>query len=197
MTNLPLEMLAKAMTYESYANLFDKVVAEKSTTGPNQSEDYVHYTELNWHRFKRVNKTFHVAQESEEIIAALAPQTWVLLTETWCGDAAHSVPVIAKIAECNPKISLQILLRDENLPLMDLFLTNGGRSIPKLIICEGEDLQIRADWGPRPEALQNDFLRMKKEQVEFEAIKIHSQNWYNSDKGKSIVSELINLLINQ
>ena len=31
------------------------------------------------------------------------------------------------------RVDLRIILRDENTELMDEFLTNGGRSIPKLV----------------------------------------------------------------
>lgn len=44
-----------------------------------------------------------------------------MLTEGWCGDAAQNLPVINKIAEENPNINLKLVLRDENLELMDEF----------------------------------------------------------------------------
>ena len=188
-------MLTKAMNYEAYMQLFEKVVAEKRTTGPNQNENLAHYTELNLHRTRRVIKTFKVPVEVSNKIGELSSQTWILITEAWCGDAAHSLGVIAKMAACNPKIKLQILLRDENLALMDSFLTNGTRSIPKLILCEGETLKIKGHWGPRPTELQNEFLKLKKQGVAKEELQIYEQNWYNADKGKRIMEEITAILI--
>ena len=189
------EMLSKAMNYDEYMQLFEKVVAEKKTTGPNQNESLTHYTQLNLHRSRRVMKTFQVPVEVSNQIETLFPQTWLLITEAWCGDAAHSLGVMQKMAACNPKIKLQILLRDENLALMDSFLTNGTRSIPKLIICEGEELNIKGHWGPRPADLQNEFLKLKAEGVAKEELQIYEQNWYNADKGKKIMRELIGILM--
>jgi len=188
-------MLSKAMNYEEYMQLFEKVVADKMTTGPNQNENLTHYTELNLHRTRRVIKTFKVPVEVLNQIETLLSQTWILITEAWCGDAAHSLGVIAKMAACNPKIKLQILLRDENLALMDSFLTNGTRSIPKLILCEGETLKIKGHWGPRPTELQNEFLKLKKQGVAKEELQIYEQNWYNADKGKRIMEEITAILI--
>jgi hypothetical protein len=158
MQKLTTEMLSRAMSYAEYIALFERVVAKKKTTGPNQNEQLTHYTLLNWKRTQRVLKTFNVPEEVAAKLFGLPSQTWILLTETWCGDAAHSLGIIAKLAACNPKIKLQILLRDENLELMDSFLTNGNRSIPKLILCEGIELNIKRHWGPRPADLQNEFL---------------------------------------
>ena len=59
---------------------------------------------------------------------------WLVLTEAWCGDAAQSLPIINKMAEVSDNITLRLILRDENLDVMDQFLQNGrSRSIPKLI----------------------------------------------------------------
>ena len=188
-------MLSKAMNYEEYMQLFEKVVAEKRTTGPNQNENLTHYTELNLHRTRRVIKTFKVPVEVSKQIETLFQQTWILITEAWCGDAAHSLGVIQKMAACNPNVKFHILLRDENLALMDSFLTNGTRSIPKLILCEGEELNIKGHWGPRPADLQNEFLKLKEQGVAKEELQIYEQNWYNADKGKKIMRELIDILI--
>ena len=64
------------------------------------------------------------------------------------------------MAEVNSNINLQLVLRDENLELMDLFLTNGGRSIPKLIALD-KDLNILFTWGPRPQTATNMVLDYK------------------------------------
>ena len=96
MLKITHEMLSKAMNLEEYMALFEKVVAEKKTTGPKQSESLTHYTEMNLHRTRRVIKTFKVPIEVSLKIEELLPQTWILLTEAWCGDAAHSLGIIAK-----------------------------------------------------------------------------------------------------
>jgi hypothetical protein len=188
------EKLSKAMTYEDYMQLFEKVVLEKSTTGPKQTENLIHFTKLNLHRTKRVLKTFNISADAAYQISLLPPQTWIVITETWCGDAAHSLGVIAKMAACNTQINLFILLRDENLEIMDLYLTNGARSIPVLLICEGEELIVTSRWGPRPAPLQSAFLKMKNEQLAKAEIEMFEQNWYNMDKGNTIFNEIIKML---
>ena len=184
--------LVEAITYEAYVALIDELVATGRTTGPDQSEAFVHYTALNQQRMHRIGKLLVVDPTAAEMIQSVTlPQTWLVLTEAWCGDAAQSLPVMHALAMLNPVISLRLLMRDEHPELMDRYLTNGvSRSIPKLIGIDtltGEELFT---WGPRPSVLQEIFYRMKGEGVEYHAIKEELQRWYNKDKTLSIQLEL-------
>lgn len=118
--------LQNSISYEEYSDLLQTYAREEKTTGPTRSEDLVHYTKLNAQRSKRITKT---VQLNEQLVAGLSniseKHTWLLITESWCGDAANSVPVIAKLAEINAAIDLKMVLRDENTALMDQFLTRG------------------------------------------------------------------------
>src|SRR6202000_1072870 len=136
---------------------------EGRTTGPNQSDDFIHYTQLSQQRMHRLEKTIQVTPEAEVLIRAIAvPQTWLVLTEAWCGDASQSLSVMHALAQLNPLIDLRVLLRDENLELMDQYLTNGvSRSIPKLIGLDSASLEVLFTWGPRPAPLQADFMQRK------------------------------------
>ena len=127
-------VLAQAMSYGSYMTLTEQLVEEGRTSGPNQSEPYVYYTKLNFQRMKRLNKTIEVPARIIELLKEKAANwTWVIITEPWCGDAAQCVPVLEKIAQTNSFVKTAYLLRDEHPEVMDAYLTNGGRAIPKLI----------------------------------------------------------------
>lgn len=77
----------------------------------------------------------------------------IVLTADWCGDAALNVPIVQKMAE-HCEMELRYLIRDENLELMDQYLTNGtSRAIPIFIFIneDGEEVSV---WGPRSPAVQ-------------------------------------------
>ncbi|HEU0052219.1 MAG TPA: thioredoxin family protein, partial [Longimicrobium sp.] len=95
--------------------------------------------------------------------AARAGGAWKLLviSEDWCGDAFNTVPVIAKVAEALPNFELRVVKRDENLELMDEYLTNGSRSIPLVVVLR-DDFTPAGRWGPRPAELQEFVLREKR-----------------------------------
>jgi hypothetical protein len=193
------EYVEKALSYEAFKKLVEDLLAQGLATGPHQSEAYTHYSQLNMQRMHRLEKTFQILPEIKELMGRIyKPQTWLVLTEGWCGDAAQSIPVMHGLALENSLISLRFQLRDENLELMDQYLTNGvSRSIPKLIALDtfsGEEL---FNWGPRPAPLQQLFYRMKAEGMAFDAAKEELQRWYNKDKTITIQQEIAVLAAGQ
>ncbi|WP_284141467.1 MULTISPECIES: thioredoxin family protein [unclassified Virgibacillus] len=78
----------------------------------------------------------------------------IVLTEDWCGDAMLNIPILLRIAE-QTAMDVRFLFRDENLELMDNYLTNGtARSIPIFIFIDEAGREV-ARWGPRAESIQN------------------------------------------
>ena len=184
------ELLAQAMDYSGYMQLTEQLVAEGRTSGPNQSAPYVYYTKLNLQRMKRLNKTVEIPAQLVELYKQKANEwRWITITEPWCGDAAQCVPVIDKLAQAIGGIQSQYLLRDEHPEVMDAYLTNGGRSIPKLICLDAEGREVFT-WGPRPDVIQEVMNRLKADGVtEISEIVEAIQKAYNDDKQQGIYQE--------
>ena len=191
----PLSVTETAYSYADYMQLMEKVVLENRTTGPKQSEDLSFYTKLNLSRMQRLNKKVTITEELKNAINKIeVPQTWYILTEAWCGDAAQNIPVIASAVLPNSLITVKLLLRDENLKIMDNFLTDGGRSIPKVIVVD-EDFNELFTWGPRPEGAQKLMLEYKANPVKsYKEFAEDVQRWYISDKAESVQKELTLIL---
>lgn len=86
----------------------------------------------------------------------------IVLTEDWCGDAMINIPILLRLAE-QIDMSVCMLLRDQNLELMDHYLTNGkSRSIPIFIFIDKDGNEV-AKWGPRAEKIQQFINDSKKE----------------------------------
>lgn len=186
------EDLDKSMSFNEYYLLNEVLVNDGKTTGNDQSESLINYTKLNFSRMKRILKTTPIIDEVKNTIDCLNNKvTWIVLAESWCGDAAQNLPVFAKIAEANPNITVRVLLRDENEAVMNKYLTNGGKSIPKLI-CIDEDYNELGTWGPRPKFLQ-DWLYKEKANptMEMDDLKEQFQVWYTKDKGQTLQQEMI------
>ncbi|MEM1001489.1 MAG: thioredoxin family protein [Bacteroidota bacterium] len=187
--------LKNSMSYESYRELVSDLVEQKSTTGADKSMAMANYTMLNDRRMRRWDKTVKISEEAKSSIQLFDKKvTWLVISESWCGDAAHVIPVLNKIADLNPNIELRIVLRDDNLELMDEFLTNGGRAIAKLIMLD-ENLNVLNTFGHRPSAA-TEMVKAYKElhgslSPEF---KEELQHWYNKDKGQTTIADLIDLL---
>lgn len=186
-----------AMDYPSYRKLIDNLLLEGKVTGPQQSEALAAYTKLNVQRMQRIDKTVQLLPELTTALQAIdRPQTWLVITEGWCGDASQIVPVLHALAEQNPSIQLKLVLRDENIDLMDQYLTDGtSRSIPKLVVLDTETLEEKFNWGPRPTVLQELYKKMRAEGMDYGAISQELHAWYAKDKTQSTQRELLKLLI--
>lgn len=184
------EYLESSMSFEEYEALMEWLVDEGKTTGPKQSESLANFTRLNWQRMKRLAKTIEASEKTSAVFRANArPMKWLIITEAWCGDAAQNIPVIEKIAAESGIIETRYILRDENLELMDEFLTHGARSIPKLIALDADTLEVLGTWGARPRAAQELYFEMHDRGAEKPQIMEALQRWYNDDKGSSLESE--------
>lgn len=190
------EYLEKSMTYAEYVKLIDDLLLDGKTTGPVQSEAMFNYGKLNRQRMHRLEKTVALNESLREKARALKRRMiWLVITEGWCGDAAQNIPTIEKIAAENAeKIETRYVLRDENPELMDAYLTNGARSIPKLIALDAETLEVVGTWGPRPAAAMNLFYEMRERGLEKPLMMENLQRWYLADKERSIQIEFETLL---
>ncbi|WP_397540119.1 thioredoxin family protein [Rummeliibacillus pycnus] len=83
------------------------------------------------------------------------------ITEDWCGDAMMNNPIIRRIAE-EADLEVRAVFRDQNLELIDQYLTNGGRSIPVYLFLNDEG-NVIGKWGPRAPQLQEYVLKKKSE----------------------------------
>lgn len=187
--------LNKAISYQEYRDLVSGLLAEGKSTGPNQSDALLNYSKLNDKRMKRLDKTVKLTEETKSFIENInTPQTFLVLTEGWCGDAAQNIPVLNKIAELNKNISLKLVLRDENPLLMDQFLTNGGKAIPKMIVLD-EEKNVVDTWGPRPTIATKMVKDYKEANGSLDAdFKKDLQVWYNKDKGVNVQEDIVNIL---
>jgi len=186
----------EALDYSSYRNLVDELLAQGQTTGPDNSESMLHYTKMNVQRMNRVDKTAVLGEEILETIKGIKGKYhFLVITEGWCGDAAQIVPVINKIvSEAPDKFQLKLTLRDKNLPLIDAHLTNGGRSIPVLLILDEAGNLLLPKWGPRPAVLQGLLAQWKTEGVEMPELAEKLHGWYAKDKTAATQEELNALL---
>ena len=187
--------LLKGITYSDYRNKIKNLLSEGLSTGFEQSEALLDYSLLNDKRMDRLDKTLKVSEATLDSLHQLHKKfTFLVIAEGWCGDAAQIVPVLNKIAESSSNIDLKIVLRDENEALMNQFLTNGSKSIPKTLIID-ENYNVINSWGPRPSIATQMVMDYKEKNGVIDAeFKKDLQIWYNKDKGNSTQVDLIKLL---
>jgi hypothetical protein len=200
--NIDKRFLAESMTYTGYLEMVRQLLSQNKTTGPNQSEAMIHYTDMSVRRMDRLNRTVKLLPELDA--AALEwqdkPTVWLTITEGWCGDAAHALPVIHRLAENHAHITLRCILRDKYPELIEQFLTNGSRSIPVVLVTDPDSGEVYCVWGPRPAPAQNlvmkgrDAMQAIEDETErkafYQNLQIELQKWYARDKTRTLQLEL-------
>lgn len=181
-------------SWEEYLERFDRILSTDLSEAPYDNKDYFNYVKLNASRQARWLKKGALNESLITSIKAInTPQTWYIITEPWCGDAAHNIPFLYLMTQENKNIDLQIIWRDTAPFMIDDYLTNGGKSVPKLIVRDRNDNDLFT-WGPRPKDCQKLYAELKANEADFEEMKIELQKWYNKDKGQSIQKELDELI---
>jgi Thioredoxin len=183
------------LTYSSYVILLEQKAAEIRAHPQGALHDNrAPFYPLNLQRTRRIERTYRVSDRLRSVVAAMGqPQLWMVLTEPWCGDSAQNLPYVARIAEVNPRIELRILLRDEHPEVMDRYLTEGTRSIPKLVAFDLSGRELFT-WGPRPQGAGRLFQSERASGAPREKALEALHRWYGTNKGKELETELLELL---
>lgn len=161
----------------------------------NKDEKVKAYIKLNQSRMHRVEKTYTISEEITKQLKSLKHKTyWLVLTEHWCGDASQNLPVFNAIAEASMgNIELKLVYRDQYPDLMDAYLTNGTKSIPKLIQLD-KYLNVTGIWGPRPSIAQKLVKELKSDPATALNYGDQLHLWYAKDKQQTLETEISKLL---
>ncbi len=180
----------EVLTYADYRQLLETKALGLLEPG---DETYADYFRLNLQRMRRIEMTYSVSPVLERTLESLQAQTWIVLTEPWCGDSAQNIPYLVKMAERAPSVSIQFLLRDKNWDVMDEYLTSGKRSIPKLVAFDNTGMEL-FQWGPRPAEAQEMFDRRKRAGIPLDQVKQELHLWYGRNRGRALETEFCRLL---
>lgn len=120
-------------------------------------EQYMAHLDNHKEGFHHVYENFQVPEDEDFLQLVKSKRLRVIvLAEVWCGHCMFNIPVLLRLAE-KTEMPVKLLPRDENLELMDQYLTNGkSRTIPIFIFID-ENGQEVAKWGPKS-AFMNEFL---------------------------------------
>ncbi len=182
------EFLAKGLTYNAHRRQMNEALALPPVD--EAAEKVRPYFIKNVPLMDTYDESYRVSESLKNLVNAAPATTWVVITEGWCGDAAFNVPLLAALEKAVPeKIKLSLFLRDSNLELIDAYLTDGGRSIPKVIVLN-QDLKKLGTWGPRPAALQTLMKQWKSEGLVLKDLIPKVKEWYDADNTRSLQEKL-------
>jgi hypothetical protein len=188
---------AIGLSYQQYCDLTKTEIEVKDPQSLTETaRKRFENKKLNLHRMTRIEKHYVVKNNLKELLQRVNTlQTWMIITEAWCGDSAQNIPFIAKMAEVNPNINLKIILRDSNPEIMDLYLTNGTRSIPILVAFDEKENELFR-WGPRPQEAKDLFTELKAQGFGKTVIMEKLHLWYGRNRGRNLEHEITEIIRN-
>lgn len=127
------------------------------------SEAYMATLEKHKESFHHIYENFTIAND-EQFLKDVENQNIraLVLAEPWCGHCMLDIPIFLQLTE-KANIPVRFLLRDENLTLMDQYLTNGkSRTIPIIIFIDENGEEV-AKWGPVAEKVKQFVSELTKD----------------------------------
>ena len=191
---LSAEQLATGLPYPAYRQHITEVLADPSPT--EQVAKMLPYYRQAVDRMNQIAPTVSLLPELQAALGQLKGQyIWAIITEGWCGDASHTVPVIEAVAQASGgHLDTRYFLRDSHPDLIDRYLTNGGRAIPIAVVLHADTLTEAGVWGPRPAPLQAIHQEMKAKETPFKEVITTVNNWYDEDATRTTQQELLELV---
>ncbi|WP_456276669.1 thioredoxin family protein [Bacillus sp. AK128] len=128
------------------------------------TETYISSMTVHQDNLLGVYNKFNISEEDRQSLQGLQTKgiKAVVLTADWCGDAMVNLPIFIRLA-AEALVDIRYLIRDENLELMDQYLTNGkSRSIPIIVFLDSEGNEL-GKWGPRAESVQQLVDELRKD----------------------------------
>jgi len=188
---LTAEQFATGLPYPAYRQHITEVLATPAPD-PHLAKLLPHYQE-NVARMDRETPTITLLPELQAALAQLTqPYTWAIITEGWCGDASHTVPLLEAVAQASGgHLETRYFLRDAHPDFIDRYLTNGGRAIPIAVVLHAGSLTEAAVWGPRPAPLQAIMQELKARETPFKEIITQVNAWYAQDATRTTQHELL------
>jgi hypothetical protein len=191
---LTAEQFATGLSYPAYRQHIAEALA---TPQPDEKlAKMLPYYQQAVDRMEQVAPTVTLLPELQVALGRLSGHyIAAIITEGWCGDASHTVPVIEAVTKAsNGHLETRYFLRDSHPDFIDRYLTNGGRAIPIVVVLHANTLTEAGVWGPRPAPLQAIHQELKAKEAPFKEMINTVNNWYDADATRTTQQELLALV---
>ncbi len=191
---LTAEQLTTGLSYLAYRQHIAEALA---TPQPDERlAKLLPYYQEAVDRMDALAPTIALLPELQATLGQLTGQyIWAIITEGWCGDASHTVPILEAVAQASGgHLTTRYFLRDSHPDLIDKYLTNGGQAMPIAVVLHADSLTEAAVWGPRPAPIQAIHQELKARQVPSKEITAQVHAWYDADATRTTQHELLGLV---
>lgn len=186
--------LVNPLSFEAYLDFHQNICdGNYGSHSVYEREKTMQHTKVNLSLLQNVLETISLEKKLYNSLSKIGKQEWLFITEPWCGAGSFVLPLFHAISMAQSNINFTIYLRDENESLMVQALTNGSKSIPKLLVLNELD-EILRTWGPRPKAALALESKLKAENKSNSEINESLIEWYLNDKTMATQEEILQLI---
>lgn len=191
---LEMRVLQQGLTYDAYMDQWRRKNALPMKGLDKVARRMRYYSIYNLERQERVDSIYVMNARLRDLIVSgiSGPQTWMFITEDWCVDSAHSLPILREAVALRQDLTLRILLRDENLDIMDRYLTEGRKSVPVFVGFDSEGREL-FKWGPYPKEIHVIREELKASGAEGRVVSQTTVDWYAAEGWLEVERELIEM----
>ena len=108
------------------------------------TRQYIDQIKVNKEPFVTIYETVQISVDSLSLFDGLSePLKLAVFTADWCGDAMSTTPVILKLADSTPNLSVQVFNRDDELELSNSFLPeHRAGTVPIFVVLDQDMNQV-------------------------------------------------------
>lgn len=101
-------------------------------------QEYIDQIKVNKQPILDIYNTIKIPAKAKALFDRLSePLRLAVFTADWCGDAVSTTPVILRLAESTPGLSVQVFNRDDELDLTNSFLPeNRAGTVPVFVVLD-------------------------------------------------------------
>jgi hypothetical protein len=188
---LTAEQFATGLSYPAYRQHIAEALA---TPAPDAHlAKLLPYYRESTDRMDREAPAISLLPELQAALGRLTqPYTWAIITEGWCGDASHTVPLLEAVAQASGgHLTTRYFLRDAHPDFIDRYLTNGGRAMPIAVVLHTDARTEAGVWGPRPAPLKALMQDLKARETPTKDLIAQVNAWYEADATRTTQQELL------
>ncbi len=107
-------------------------------------QEYIDQIKVNKQPFLDIYQAVEIPARTKSLFDGLSePLNLAVFTADWCGDAVSTTPVILRLAESTPKLSVQVFNRDDELELTNSFLPeNRAGTVPVFVVLDSSMVEV-------------------------------------------------------
>ena len=101
-------------------------------------QEYIDQIKVNKQPILDIYNTIKIPAKAKSLFDGLSePLRLAVFTADWCGDAVSTTPVILRLAESTPGLTVQVFNRDDELDLTNSFLPeNRAGTVPVFVVLD-------------------------------------------------------------